>query len=315
MKKFLINIVIFSSIILSIATMMDFVVSEGLRKTERGHFYTMNAIMTDSINADIVILGNSRATCSYNPIVLDTILGVNTRNLGVSGQPFGVSYLRWRLYNRNNIAPKLLIINMDYLELNMVTNGYEKEQYYPYMNDTMVRPYLDLYGFTWLERNIPMYRYRGDYKLICLGLFELTHLYHDTKGNYIKGYSNMDNLWKGDNLEKVLKEGSVKCQNNSQAIDLMESLISKVQLEGVQVVFVYAPIYKKLKDNVDEKDCIFTYERISKRYQIPILDFSNMDICSDTDFFKDANHLNTKGSEIFSVALANCLDSLSIIKN
>ena len=94
MKKFLINIVIFSSIILSIATMMDFVVSEGLRKTERGHFYTMNAIMTDSINADIVILGNSRATCSYNPIVLDTILGVNTRNLGVSGQPFGVSYLR-----------------------------------------------------------------------------------------------------------------------------------------------------------------------------------------------------------------------------
>ena len=63
-----------------------------------------------------------------------------------------MSWLRWRLYERNNRPPELLIINMDYRELDIVTNGFEREQYYPYMRDTLVRPYLDLYGFSWLDK-------------------------------------------------------------------------------------------------------------------------------------------------------------------
>ena len=187
MKRFLIDIAVFLAILLLLAIVCDYAVSKGLRQTERGHFYTMNALMNDSINADVVILGNSRAACSYHPIVLDSILGCNSVNLGVSGQPFGVSYLRWQLYERHNKPPRLLIVNIDYGELNMVTNGFEKEQYYPYISDTLVRPYLDLYGFSWMEKYIPMFRYRGDYKLMGIGIMELLHIRHDTKGGYVKG--------------------------------------------------------------------------------------------------------------------------------
>ena len=164
---------VFVVVVLLLAVVTDVMVSNGLKRTERGHFYTMNALMNEKMDADIVILGNSRAVGSYNPNVIDTILGVNSRNLGVSGQPFGVSYLRWQLYRRNNIPPKLLIVNIDFRELRMVTNGFEKEQYYPYMTDSLVKPYLDLYGFSWAEKYVPMYRYRGDYKLMALGLGEL----------------------------------------------------------------------------------------------------------------------------------------------
>lgn len=314
MKRFLYNIIAFIIVIMTIAIASDYVISSGLKRTERGHFYTMNKLMNDRIDADVVVLGNSRAACSYHPSVLDTILKVNTWNLGVSGQPFGVSYLRWQLYRRNNCNPKLLIVNMDYGELNMVSNGFEKEQYYPYMTDTLVKPYLDLYGFSWAEKHIPMYRYRGDYKLMSIGLTELFHIRHDTKGDYIKGYSNQNWKWDGEKLANVLSKGKVRCQCNQQVVKLLEEMLIDAKNEGINVVFVYAPLINQLKENLDEYKSMAEYHRLSEKYEIPILDFSAMDICSDTRFFHDANHVNSVGAQRFSEELAFAIDSLGLLK-
>ena len=273
----------------------------------------MNALMNESMNSDVIILGDSRAACSYNPSVLDSILRVDSRNLGVSGQPFGVSYLRWQLYRRHNVNPKLLIINIDYAELNMVENGYEKEQYYPYIYDSLVSPYLDLYGFTWPEVNLPMYRYRGDYKLMSIALMELLHIHHDTKGNYFKGYSNSNKNWNGEKLENVIRKGKVKCRSNLQVVSLLEELLENAQRDSLNVVFVYAPLYCKLKENLDEEQSNALYQDLSKRYGIPILDFSDMEISGYTDYFVDANHVNAKGAELFSIELANRIDSLCLL--
>ncbi len=313
MRSFLKNTGLFFCLAVLLAIVTDPCVSKGLRKTERGHFYTMNALMNQKMDADIVILGNSRAACSYNPWVLDSVLHVDSRNLGVSGQPFGVSWLRWELYRRNNANPKLLVINIDYSELEMVTNGYEKEQYYPYMKDTLVQPYLDLYGMSWMEKHIPMYRYRGDYKLICIGLGELLGIRHDTKGNYYKGYSNPPDEWDGTNLEYVLQGGEVKGRANLSAAALLEQILKQSQEEGFSVVFVYAPMYARLKQHLDEKDPVRIYQDLAGRYDIPILDFTDMELCSDTLFFRDANHLNSEGAALFSLALAHAIDSLGFI--
>ena len=63
MKRYLINISLFFILVILVAVVSDYLVSAGLKKTERGHFYTMNALMNDTLNADVVILGNSRAAC------------------------------------------------------------------------------------------------------------------------------------------------------------------------------------------------------------------------------------------------------------
>ena len=313
MKDFLKRTLEFALLMALLAVLSDMGVSSGLRKTERGHFYTMNALMNKRMDADIVILGNSRAACSYHPLVLDTILHVNSRNLGVSGQPFGVSYLRWELYRRNNSSPKLLIVNIDYAELKMVTNGFEKEQYYPYMSDSLVKPYLDLYGFSWADKHIPMYRYRGDYKLIGIGLMELFNLRHDTKGNYYKGYSNLNGKWNGHNLDVKLRNGNVKGTFDPRAVSLLERLLEQSKEDGFQVLFVYAPLQERLKNHLDEEDVIDVYRNLADRYDVHILDYSRMDFCSDTSYFQDGNHLNAEGARLFSISLAHAIDSLNVL--
>lgn len=313
MRRFLQNIIIFLAVVLLLGIFGDYAISKGLRRTERGHFFTMNALMNDSINADVVILGNSRAACSYHPIIIDSILKCNSVNIGVSGQPFGVSYLRWQLYKRHNLPPKLLIINIDYGELDVVSNGFEKEQYYPYIQDTLVKPYLGLFGFSWMEKKLPMYRYRGNYKLMGIGITELLHIRHDKKGDYIKGYSNRDWNWDGEKLETVLKRGEVKCRCNPQAVTLLKEMLVETKENGIKTIFVYAPLYYKLKDNLCEAESNEVYQKLSLEYGIPIGDFSSMNISVDTFYFKDANHLNSYGAEVFSIELARFIDSLSLI--
>ena len=296
------------------AVMADWCVSSGLRKTERGHFYTMNALMNQRMDADIVILGNSRAAGSYNPVVLDTILHVDSRNLGVSGQPFGISWLRWQLYRRKNTPPKLLIINIDYDELRIITNGFEREQYYPYMSDTLVKPYLDLYGFSWADKHVPMFRYRGDYKLMGIGLAEFLGIRHDTKGNYLKGFSNSNENWNGKKLEAKLKFGDVKGSSDPQAAMLLERLLVQSREDGFEVLFVYAPLYERLKKHLDEVNVLQVYQNLADQYDVRTLDFSQMSLCSDTCFFRDANHLNADGARLFTESLAQAIDSLGILE-
>jgi hypothetical protein len=313
MKRFLKNSALFALVVLVLALLADVLISKGLRRTERGHFYTMNALMNKKMDADLVILGNSRAAACYNPYILDSILHVNTRNLGVSAQPFGVSYLRWQLYQRNNKKPQLVIVNIDFRDLRIVSNGFEKEQYYPYMRDSLVKPYLDLYGFTWAEKYVPMYRYRGDYKLMGIGLGELLHLHHDQKGHYYKGYANENSAWDGRNLDEMIKNGKIEGQCEPEAVALLERFLQETRRDSIPVVFVYAPLHNLLKDNLEETKARKAYQDLSQHYDIPLLDFSTMEISSDTSYFMNGHHVNQKGAEIFTTALAHSLDTLNLL--
>lgn len=297
-----------------VAIVADVLVSKGLRKTERGSHYTFNALMNQTINADVVVLGNSRVIRSYNTTILDTILNVNSRNLGVSGQPFGVSYLGWQLYTRRNKYPKLLIINIDYAELTMIFNGFEKEVYYPYIYDARVKPFFDLYGFTWLEKHCPMYRYRGEYKLMSIGLLETLNIHHDTKGDYVKGYSNPYEKWQSFLLSKLKKRGTIYGWTDAQAVGLLDEVLQTAEKEGFPVLFVYAPIFKGLKDILDEKASMEIYYSLAEKYGIHILDYSDMEFYSDTYYFIDATHVNELGARLFSIELAHAIDSLGLLK-
>ena len=315
MKRFFIQIAIYAGILLAIAIIFDWMISTGLKKTERDHFHTMNALMNDSINADVIMLGSSRVEFGYNPYIIDTVLDCNSRNLGVSGQPFGVSALRWQLYNRHNNPPMLIIVNCDFLEIaGMVENGYEREQYYPYMFDTLVQSYLKAYGFNWADKYIPMYRYHGDYKLMFLGICELLHIYHDHKHNPYKGYFPSYEPFNGEALNGMIKNDGLKSKPSCQVVSLLDSLLSNAIDEGSKVVFVQAPYYCRLRDNLDDHATRAVYDSLAMAYDIPFLDYRDITISNDSTYFVDGCHLNYIGSEIFTLELAKDLDSLNILK-
>ncbi len=111
----------------------------------------------------------------------------------------------------------------------------------------------------------------------------------------------------------MIKRGNIRDVCDPEAVRLLESLLKQESADSVKIVFVYAPIYELLKQNLDEACSRSEYQKLSNQYDIPVLDFTDMWICSDTCYFQDANHLNARGADIFSRKLASYIDSLGFL--
>lgn len=314
MKRFIRTCLLFAVSAVIGAILLQRVVDYGLKKMTN-HSSTQTSIaqlLSDTLNADILIMGNSRALCSYNPAVMEKVTGLRTWNIGVSGQPFGISYFRYQLYSQHNQLPKLLIINIDNNELEMIENGFGREEYYPYFSDSTVRSYLDIYGFTWKDFYIPMYKYFGDYKLIGYGLMSAVGLYPSPPQQHYHGFDNCDLPFDGEALRDVLRNNqldSACCE--ADAVQLLDQFLAALRQQQVAVVLCYAPQYQELYRRLQLSDCMDVYRQLSEKYDVPILDYASVSWANDSSYFYNANHINRLGSELFSTQLSHDLDSIA----
>jgi hypothetical protein len=82
MKKFLVRVTLFLFAAFICATLLDVFLSSRLLKNKNRIFASLNQIYTDSTDYDLVINGSSRAWVQYDPIIIDSILAINSYNLG-----------------------------------------------------------------------------------------------------------------------------------------------------------------------------------------------------------------------------------------
>ena len=114
MKKFCYKCFLFAVVTLLAAVGLQQIVDYGLKRMN-SHSATQTSVaelLSDTLNADIVVVGNSRALCSYNTEVMERLVGKRVWNIGVNGQPFGISYMRYQLYAMHNKKPQLIIVNI-----------------------------------------------------------------------------------------------------------------------------------------------------------------------------------------------------------
>jgi hypothetical protein len=80
---------------------------------------------------------------------------------------------------------------------------------------------------------------------------------------------------------------------------------------GKKVVIVLTPMYsEKLKLVTNIEPLISKLRNIALKTNALFIDFSSSKICDDKNNFYNSNHLNLRGSEMFSNQLA---DSLNVV--
>lgn len=312
MKRFLVKYGLFLLLAVTLCWGLSRLVDRGLRLLS-GHTASQTSIpelLSDSLLADILIMGNSRALCSYNPACIEAVTGLRTWNIGVSGQPFGISYLRYKLYREHNNKPKILLLNIDNNELEMIDNGFGREDYYPYFDNELIQPYLPLYGFSWADIYLPLYKYRGDYKLIGYGLMANLGIYPLAPCRHEHGYYNENTAFDGAALEQVLQSGDIPVSQETDAIQLLDSFLTELTQDSVKVFFCYAPQYTPLYERLEIDSLMQIYQGLAERHGIAVMDYSGLSWCGDSCFFYNANHINRKGAKLFSTQLAEDLRDL-----
>ena len=198
MKKFLCSILWFIVPTYIILAIGDYLYSSKAIESNLFHIESWYDLVQGIIDADIIVMGNSRAFVHVDPNILDSILGKSAYNLAFDGSSINRQIEKYNIFRKYNRKPELIIQNIDHITLINVV-GYEREQFYPYFwNKNMRKEFINSEPFTVWEKYVPLYRYYHN-----LDIHAIYGLLTRKTRRQVKGYQGKDLQWDGYEFRKV----------------------------------------------------------------------------------------------------------------
>lgn len=304
MKRFSITVLIFIILFVSINYVVFLYYEDKAFKCETISPYNrINRIYSlKNVNADVIIVGNSRAEGSYNDTILSDILRQKCLNIGWSGYPFNYQYyVMLKTYLEQNTRPQYIIQEIGpWAFLDYVNPKYTIE----------MMPYLDRDGFHFLESICPeitkwdrfrLFRYSGKFGEIMNEI-----KYFDGKMKKHKGQQS------GYQRNYLKHKYSLEC--DSDIIALFKQYVNECSKDSIKLIFICSPIH------IDEGSSYFDmkgfwniFNGIAKSHNIPVLNYQDL-YGNDTTYFMNSMHLNKYGRDCYTKTVAHDLDSLGIIE-
>lgn len=291
---------------------LSIIVDKGLKQSAHVYYAEWNDLFRSRINADVVILGSSRAVNDISPAILDTVLRCHTYNLGMDGTHLSIQADRLRLYLQHNKAPKLLVHTVDltsFAENNSMDNSL---QFLPYLDDTAVLSITAKYRdhFSLADRYCPLFKYNNQMAIIEEGIN--SYRGKGVKAVKYKGYYPQDKVW-DNSFDKYIQRvpNPVKIHVAGYSVDRLYSYLQLCREKKIKVVLVFPPVYYRFMDYCANKEYIFSiFRSCSDKYGVQFLDYSTDSLCLSKGNFYNSQHLNRKGAELFSQKLANDLAAM-----
>lgn len=233
--------------------------------------------------ADIIILGASKAKHGYNPFLLEDSLGLDCYNAAEDG--CDMMYYDMTLSGfLSRCNPKLVIIDMAPLSL-MNTPSIQGGKFLYGLSAVVDSLYNE--NLPWGERmklKSSLYRFNGFYGQLASNVL--------SKNSPNKGYTPVTGFYKEG---KIMKD-TVFTPNNRE-IEYMNEVVAKCKKKKVRLFMCVSPSYhyNPLFDKFLNDYC--------KRHKVEFIDMATNKKFVRPSFFKDADHLNTEGSRLFTLEL------------
>lgn len=301
MRQFLLKAFVFFVAGWVIFSGLDRMLSGCFQKTNYKAIEYWSYLVKEGIDADMVFLGSSRVLNHFAPYVLDSVLSLNSYNLGIAGAHFDDMLARYRLYREKNKPPKVVLIGIDYFSL---LDGVDRDKYqfYPWFHDRSFRKAVfRVTRFSLQERFLPLFRYNGVWMQVISG-----------RGDWSleKGFLALDKSSRGDDLEDY----SFWFRIDSEVENAFRELLDLIASDGAKTIFVQPPLHesalRKRRNPVEMKEY---YDSVSLSRGIAIIDHEHFSFSGDTSFFVDALHMNRCGAEVFTDSLAHDLMRLGLL--
>lgn len=287
---------------------IGYMVDEGLKKSKYLPYLQYGRFDYEkNINADLVIVGNSRASTSIDPAILNDRLQMRTYNLGLNGGSFELQRLAFDFYQQNNTkCPEVLLLNVDMLGLGKeFTVQRRKYELLPWCNDRRWKCFFEQYPiWSFCDKYFPLWRYRGKRWLVKKGIKEFMGKEHSGYGksilSYVDGYICLDENLPMSDMPPILEINT--------DFSLIENFLQQCILQNMQVVLFSPPIYSSYLESLDisvkANDAI---NKLAQKYALPFLDYTLQEESGNSSNFRDYWHLNKRGVAWFSRVLADDL--------
>ncbi|PLX15019.1 MAG: hypothetical protein C0599_17680 [Salinivirgaceae bacterium] len=290
MRKFIKNIIFFSLIIVAYLG-INFLINLYFIETHK-----------DKLSHTTIVMGDSHA----QKLFYSKLISKNTRNIAQSAEPYIITYYKLKKILESNTIDTLIIA---FCHHNI--SGF---------NDIK---FIDkTWSFEMMERSYPLtghLLYSNEYPVDRIGYLgtiieEMCYYPHNTHGRYIGKYSN----WNNEEMKKDAKDATWRHfyykKKNAGISDLSVGYLKKmVQLtkeHNINLVLMTPPVHKSYFDLIPQnfKDEFNKLKNEFESQEIPVFDDSQYHY-PDT-LFLNSDHLNKKGSKIYSLRVRKQLQSI-----
>lgn len=307
MKKFLIKISIFAVVLYGLAWGLDYAISKGLYQMDDYRFMSWSEIWGGDINADILVMGNSRALSHFEPWTIDSITGMTCYNLGIGGYPINVEEMKYHFYRLHNKKPRLILQQVDYMTISCIDapHQHQSEQYLPLIYDRDMHDELKRVGYKWLDIHFPLYRYWGYQMVIKNGLLEFFGIKHYVQDPSRQGIHYEKGKWTGS----VQQAKTINVTLDEAGKVRFEAYLQHCAEEGIDVILINSPMYVGATVNLAGQDAVNLYfDSLANVYNTVYWNYTEgYEICEDTANFVMSVHMNPQATHRFSIDIGNRL--------
>lgn len=264
-------------------------------KTNPECMWLKTPYVVEKVDADVIIVGSSKATHHYIPAMIADSLGVSVYNCGQDG-----CFYRYQNCIINMVLdrykPKTIIWDIQPECLNAA--GGERE----YQNIRYLSPYYHE-GNVWARQYIDSEDEWSSVKMKCQmfaynskilnSLFPLVISSSTTENGYIPLPSE------GYDYPKLSADYEDKTEYEPwpEKLELFASTIERCRKEGVQLVIIVSPQY--VHTSQAYLGAVADLQRVAAEYGCEVFDYADYYI-EDSTKFKDPSHLNNKGALEFT---------------
>ncbi|MBS1774505.1 MAG: hypothetical protein JST82_16730 [Bacteroidetes bacterium] len=263
---------------------------------------------------DILLLGTSRMKDHINPVILDSITGMNSYNAAIEGSSAFENTMILKAYLLHHKAPKYIFLSAD---IRLICNNKTLTVPISYITCDDIAPISEALKKCGMPMNlyhaIPFLKLTeltDNYKLSFLYKPAIVLKHGKEKGDQ-KGFANnfkapMDTTARSKPYDSDIK---------TEYLDALDELIKICKQNEIQLVFVYTPEYKHYYTihNIKLSEILAEYSNRANKYDIPFLKYDTIAICNDSRYFRDGNHLNATGATLFSQIFAHDILQKGII--
>jgi hypothetical protein len=250
-------------------------------------------------NPEILILGSSRAKHHFDPDIISKALGMSAYNAGINGQDFLYAAMLLDVRKKTNTPPKIILFHIDRRSVGENEDERTKAKVFSYYleRSDVVRQILAETFDDRLKYLSLSYRANGK----ALPILSNLKPRPESQNGYV-GLKGLMNVPIADD-RPTPPPWKLKLQ-------LLDQIAQSCRSNGTKLFFVNSPRF--IVDDIERKEHEVWRAQITeilKPYsEIEFLElnsFSRPETFQRAELYRDSDHLNANGAEIFSRGLAD----------
>ena len=258
-----------------------------------GPYFSINKVYGSAgVDADLLIMGNSRADEHYDDALIGDTLGLRCYNIGCHGNPIEFQYhVMLKAYLNRNTKPKYVLLDISPFSMFKYLSSRRSFEFLPYLSRPEFSYYINSCRVFKPCDRLLLPRYAGVMYQVFKGLQSF----------------NTVPAPKSEAYQPIIMNEPVPLEQEAENIAAFYDFIGYCIDNGMKLILVCSPMHEDHYCKYVDMDAFWKQvdEAVDGR-NVTVLDYATL-YGSDTRYFHDLLHLNKFGRTQFSKTIAHDL--------